>query len=53
MWGGAGLGDTFAETSPFERSAQVVMTPAVVNLDDDNGDGLVNCDLGAFERAYP
>ena len=28
-----GLGDTFAETSPFERSAQVVMTPAVVNLD--------------------
>jgi hypothetical protein len=34
-------------TSPFERSSQVVMTPLVVNLDDDNGDGLVN------ERDFP
>jgi hypothetical protein len=47
VWGGAGIGDTFATDSPFERSAQVVMTPLVINLDDDNGDGLVN------ERDFP
>jgi hypothetical protein len=29
-------------TSPFPNSNQVVHTPLVANLDDDNGDGLIN-----------
>jgi hypothetical protein len=41
-WGGTGPTETQALGSPFPDSAQVVMTPLVVNLDDDNGDGLIN-----------
>ncbi|MDX9721764.1 MAG: hypothetical protein RBU37_13520, partial [Myxococcota bacterium] len=33
---------TQIETSPFPNSNQVVHTPLVANLDDDNGDGLIN-----------
>ncbi|MEO1332861.1 MAG: FG-GAP-like repeat-containing protein [Myxococcota bacterium] len=33
--------------SPFPNSSQVVVTPLVANLDDDNGDGLVD------ERDFP
>ena len=29
-------------SGPFAESTQVVMTPLVVNLNDDNGDGLIN-----------
>jgi len=47
QWGGVSIADPFAHDSPFERSSQVVMTPLVINLDDDNGDGLVN------ERDFP
>jgi hypothetical protein len=46
-WGGAGIGNANAIGSPFEPSAQVVMTPLVANLDDDNGDGLID------ERDFP
>jgi len=31
-----------AQGHPFPRHAQVITTPIVANLDDDNGDGLVN-----------
>ena len=31
-----------AHGHPFPRHAQVITTPIVANLDDDNGDGLVN-----------
>ena len=41
VWGGT-QADTNAVGSPFEPSAQVVQAPVVANLDDDNGDGLIN-----------
>ena len=41
-WGGEGLASQQASGSPFPSFAQAVMTPLVANLDDDNGDGLVN-----------
>ncbi len=47
QWGGTSEAQRFALGSPFDRSAQVVMTPVVANLDDDNGDGLIN------ERDFP
>lgn len=47
VWGGTSEQQRAALGSPFELSAQVVMTPVVANLDDDNGDGLVN------ERDFP
>ncbi len=41
VWGGT-QADPTAAGSPFVDSVQVVMTPLVANLDDDNGDGLIN-----------
>ena len=41
-WGGTGIGSEDAVGSPFPQSSQVVMTPLVANLDDDNGDGLID-----------
>ncbi len=41
-WGGADESNDRAVGSPFPDYAQVVLTPAVANLDDDNGDGLIN-----------
>ncbi|MEM1032887.1 MAG: FG-GAP-like repeat-containing protein [Myxococcota bacterium] len=41
VWGGV-QGATQAVGSPFPDSAQVVQAPVVANLDDDNGDGLIN-----------
>ena len=41
VWGGTQQ-DHNASGSPFEPSAQVVQSPIVANLDDDNGDGLIN-----------
>ncbi len=41
-WGGASPSSRNATGSPFPASAQVVMTPLVANLDDDNGDGLID-----------
>ena len=40
-WGGT-LADHLASNSPFPESGQVVLTPLVANLDDDNGDGLID-----------
>ncbi|MBW2704355.1 MAG: hypothetical protein JRF33_26350 [Deltaproteobacteria bacterium] len=40
-WGGDAT-DPTAVDSPFPSAAQVVMTPLVANLDDDNGDGLID-----------
>ena len=40
-WGGT-FASPVAAGSPFPNSVQVVMSPTVANLDDDNGDGLVN-----------
>ena len=45
-WGGT-ANNRDASGSPFPSSAQVVLTPLVANLDDDNGDGLVD------ERDFP
>ncbi|MEZ4271386.1 MAG: hypothetical protein R3C68_08120, partial [Myxococcota bacterium] len=45
-WGGV-QGSPAAVGSPFPDSAQVVLTPSVANLDDDNGDGLID------ERDFP
>lgn len=42
QWGGTSIADSSATGSPFPTSAQTVMTPLVANLDDDNGDGLIN-----------
>ncbi|MGK4003320.1 CARDB domain-containing protein [Sorangium sp. So ce1036] len=42
QWGGKDIAAPNAAGSPFPMSAQNVMTPAVANLDDDNGDGLIN-----------
>jgi len=39
--------NTYAVNSPFMESAQVLMTPLVINLDDDNGDGRID------ERDFP
>jgi len=47
VWGGDSEAQRLALGSPFKYSAQVVMTPVVANLNDDNGDGLVN------ERDFP
>ncbi|MFO0659141.1 MAG: VCBS repeat-containing protein [Polyangiaceae bacterium] len=47
QWGGSSIANPNAVGSPFAKSAQVVMTPVVANLDDDNGDGLIN------ERDFP
>lgn len=41
-WGGRSSSDRDATGSPFPTSSQVVMTPVVANLDDDNGDGLID-----------
>lgn len=42
-WGGTSTSDVNAQAgTPFPASTQVVMTPVVANLTDDNGDGLVN-----------
>ncbi|MGF1467451.1 MAG: FG-GAP-like repeat-containing protein [Sandaracinaceae bacterium] len=46
-WGGTRIGDQDATGSPFPESAQAVITPLVVNLDDDNGDGRID------ERDFP
>lgn len=45
-WGGTAA-EPRPEGSPFPESNQAVMTPVVANLDDDNGDGLVD------ERDFP
>lgn len=44
QWGGTGSGSPAnnAVNAPYPVSAQVSMTPLVANLDDDNGDGLIN-----------
>ncbi|XXX73192.1 CARDB domain-containing protein [Sorangium sp. So ce134] len=42
QWGGTSRANSDAIDSPFPVSAQNVMTPLVANLDDDNGDGLIN-----------
>ncbi|MFK7987057.1 MAG: CARDB domain-containing protein [Sandaracinaceae bacterium] len=46
-WGGTSRSTADAPGSPFPSSAQVVVTPLVANLDDDNGDGLID------ERDFP
>jgi len=45
-WGGT-ADDPRAAGAPFPDASQVVMTPLVINLDDDTGDGLID------ERDYP
>ncbi|GMV19840.1 MAG: hypothetical protein AMXMBFR56_80640 [Polyangiaceae bacterium] len=45
-WGGT-FANPQAVGSPFPASTQVVMTPLVVNLDDDTGDGVID------ERDFP
>ena len=41
-WGGTDQSHRPAVGSPFAMSSQVSSTPLVINLDDDNGDGLIN-----------
>ncbi len=41
-WGGDSKDDPNAEKSPFPNSTQVLSTPLVVNLTDDNDDGFIN-----------
>ena len=41
VWGGT-HDDPVAPEHPFSPSTQVVMTPLVANMNDDNGDGLIN-----------
>ena len=41
-WGGESAASKNATGRPFPNYAQVVTTPVVANLDDDNGDGLIN-----------
>jgi hypothetical protein len=41
-WGGASSTSKTATGKPFPNSNQVVSTPMVANLNDDNGDGLIN-----------
>ncbi|HPB97498.1 MAG TPA: VCBS repeat-containing protein, partial [Polyangiaceae bacterium] len=45
-WGGT-QANPVAKESPFPKSVQVVHVPIVANLDDDNGDGLID------ERDFP
>jgi hypothetical protein len=47
QWGGTSQAAKSAIGAPFPTSSQVSATPMVVNLDDDNGDGLIN------ERDFP
>ena len=44
LWGGTGQGSpaNSAVNAPFPLSSQACATPVVANLDDDNGDGLIN-----------
>jgi hypothetical protein len=42
QWGGATRANPNAVGSAYPESAQVLSTPLVANLDDDNGDGLIN-----------
>ncbi|MFO0618859.1 MAG: hypothetical protein U0414_40095 [Polyangiaceae bacterium] len=43
QWGGTGSGaNSNAVNAPFPLSAQACATPIVANLDDDNGDGLID-----------
>lgn len=44
QWGGTGQGSPAnnAVGAPFPLSSQASATPIVANLDDDNGDGLIN-----------
>jgi hypothetical protein len=41
IWGGTAT-EALAPESPFSESVQVVMTPLVANLTDDNGDGAID-----------
>lgn len=41
-WGGMNKATPAATGRAFPWSAQVASTPVVINLDDDNGDGLIN-----------
>lgn len=41
-WGGTNRSNPEATGRPFPSSAHVSSTPLVINLDDDNGDGLIN-----------
>jgi VCBS repeat protein/CARDB protein len=41
-WGGVDQANKDAVGRPFPTSSQACMAPMVVNLDDDNGDGLIN-----------
>lgn len=41
-WGGLNKANPTATGRAFPWSAQVASTPVVINLDDDNGDGLIN-----------
>ncbi|MEZ4293813.1 MAG: VCBS repeat-containing protein [Polyangiaceae bacterium] len=47
QWGGLDQTNKDAVDAPFPLSSQVSATPVVANLDDDNGDGLIN------ERDFP
>lgn len=47
QWGGTGTANKNAVGAPFPASSQACGTPVVANLDDDNGDGLIN------ERDFP
>lgn len=42
QWGGVDQSNKNAVNAPFPLSSQVSATPLVINLDDDNGDGLIN-----------
>lgn len=41
-WGGTGTGSPDAIDAPFPIYSQASVVPMVMNLDDDNGDGLIN-----------
>lgn len=41
-WGGANVDQPEAVGRPFPGAAHVASTPLVINLDDDNGDGLID-----------
>ncbi len=47
QWGGLDQANKNAVGAPFPASSQASATPVVANLDDDNGDGLIN------ERDFP
>jgi hypothetical protein len=47
QWGGVNQQNMNAVGAPFPASSQACGTPVVANLDDDNGDGLIN------ERDFP